>query len=97
MGAPACPRCGGSHLIAGSTQAVQVRGSPEMFRPWLRWGLRYFFVHFNGHIGVQVRDHFQGCRACGLVWGDVSPAELAAFIAREKVVLPAKKGVDPEL
>jgi len=33
--------------------------------------------------GVQVREGFNACTSCGLVWSEVSPDDLGALMKRE--------------
>ena len=77
----ACPRCGGVS-VAGSTHPADDDGWSG-FRPRVRRGWRYWLVIFNTYTGVLVPRGFRACTACGLVWGEVDPAALSAFMAKE--------------
>ena len=80
-GRTACPRCGG-RSVAGSTHPADDDGW-HGFRPRVRRGWRYWLVIFNSPTGVLARAGFRACTACGLVWGEVDPAALLAFMAKE--------------
>jgi hypothetical protein len=95
MESDACPRCGSREIVAGCTNRVE---APEAFRPLLKHDLRYWLSHFNGTRGVELREQFVACLSCGLVWGQVSPEELRAFMSKEYVLPPRKpKEIEPEL
>jgi hypothetical protein len=87
MDGESCPCCGGAATVAGSTSPVD---DVPCFRPFLRRNLRYWFHHFNGHTGVEVREGFRACLSCGLVWGRLPPDRLREFMVNEKVGSPLK-------
>ena len=78
-----CPHCGASATIAGTTSASE---GGVRFRPFLRRGIRYCFIHMGNATGVELPEGFRACLSCGFVRGRLSPEKLRDFLVREKAI-----------
>jgi hypothetical protein len=76
MAAEACPRCGSKLTRAGLIASGAGHGAgvfiPSGLRRWV----------FRLWPGVLIRTSHAACLSCGLVWSDLSPEQLRAFIKK---------------
>ena len=69
-----CPKCNKATVITGWVPHKAFL--PQTFEPA---GMRFFNFRSSGSAPSCTSD-FRACCACGLVWSQLSPVELRAFI-----------------
>ena len=71
-----CPHCGGSVVVPGFIVSSDGGASAVRFVPR---GSRYLRVS----LGVNLHQSLLACLTCGYLWSQLTPTELASFIAVE--------------